>query len=115
CRRISLTTLYAVAQDNNHGTSEAAGLFVGGSWLARFGAGDPRSRGQRWAEKGRKLLNKRVRRLILPDGSFSQHSLTYHRMLLDTLSVAEAWRRYGGEMLFAGQVYNRAGGGARWV
>jgi len=115
CRRIALTTLYAVAQDNNHGTSEAAGLFVGGSWLARFGAGDPRSRGQRWAEKGRKLLNKRVRRLILPDGSFSQHSLTYHRMLLDTLSVAEAWRRYVGETLFAEDFYTRAAAATRWL
>lgn len=29
CRRIKLTMLYATAQDNNHGTSEAAALYVG--------------------------------------------------------------------------------------
>jgi len=115
CRRIALTTIYAVAQDNNHGTSEAAGLFVGGSWLARFGDGDARYRGQRWAEKGRKLLNSRVRRLVLPDGSFSQHSLTYHRVLLDTLSVAEAWRRNVKETPFSEVFYTRAAAATRWL
>jgi heparinase II/III-like protein len=115
CRRISLTTLYAVAQDNNHGTSEAAGLFVGGSWLAKFGDGHARYRGQRWADKGRKLLNNGVGRLVLPDGSFSQHSLTYHRVLLDTLSVAEAWRRYVGETPFAENFYTRAAAATRWL
>jgi hypothetical protein len=115
CRRIALTTIYAVAQDNNHGTSEAAGLFVGGSWLARFGDGDARYRGQRCAEKGRKLLNSRVRRLVLPDGSFSQHSLTYHRVLLDTLSVAEAWRRNVKETPFSEVSYTRAAAATRWL
>ena len=33
-KRISPTIMYAVAQDNNHGTSEAAALYIGGSWLA---------------------------------------------------------------------------------
>jgi len=115
CRRVDLTTFYAVAQDNNHATSEAAGLFVGGAWLARYGEGDARYRGQRWAEKGRKLLDDRVPRLVSPDGSFSQHSLTYHRVMLDTLSVAEAWRRYMGEAPFAKDFYARAAAAARWL
>lgn len=115
CRRIALTTFYAIAQDNNHGTSEAAGLFVGGSWLASNGDSDVRNRGRRWAEKGRNLLNGRVRRLVLPDGSFSQHSLTYHRVMLDTLSVAEAWRRNVGEAPFAEDFYKRAGSATRWL
>jgi Heparinase II/III-like protein/Heparinase II/III N-terminus len=115
CRRIDLTTFYAVAQDNNHATSEAAGLFVGGTWLARHSEGDAKSRGQRWAEKGRKLLHRSVRRLVLPDGSFSQHSLTYHRVMLDTLSVAEAWRRYMGETPFAEDFYARAAAATQWL
>jgi len=115
CRRIALTTFYAVAQDNNHATSEAAGLFVGGSWLARHGEGKARYRGKRWAEKGRKLLNDRVCRLVLPDGSFSQQSLTYHRLMLDTLSVAEAWRRNVGEAPFAEDFYKRAAAATRWL
>ena len=115
CRRVDLTTFYALAQDNNHATSEAAGLFVGGTWLARYGEGDARWRGQRWAKKGRKLLNSRVCRLVLPDGSFSQHSLTYHRVMLDTLSVAEAWRRDVGEARFTESFYARAAAATRWL
>lgn len=115
CRRADVTTFYAVAQDNNHATSEAAGLFVGGTWLSRYGEGDARYRGLRWAEKGRNLLEDRVCRLVLPDGSFSQHSLTYHRMMLDTISVAEAWRRYLGEAPFAEDFYRRAAAATRWL
>jgi hypothetical protein len=115
CRRVDVTTFYAEAQDNNHATSEAAGLFVGGMWLARYGEGDARDRGQRWAEKGRKLLDGSVSRLVLPDGSFSQHSLTYHRMMLDTLSISEALRRSMGEAPFAEDFYIRAAAATRWL
>lgn len=115
CRRVDLTSIYAVAQDNNHGTSEAAALFVGGTWLARYGEGGARLSGQRWAKKGRKLLDGRVRRLVSPDGSFTQHSLTYHRMLLDTLSVAEAWRQYVGESRFTNDFYILAEAATRWL
>jgi hypothetical protein len=115
CERVDLTTFYAAAQDNNDATSEAAGLFVGGTWLAKYGVGDAKHRGQRWAEKGRKLLDGRVRRLVLPDGSFSQHSLTYHRLMLDTLCVAEAWRRCVGEAPFAEDFYTRASAATRWL
>ena len=115
CRRVALTMSYAIAQDNNHATSEAAGLFFGGTWLARYGDVDAKSRGRRWAEKGRKQLNRRIAKLVLPDGSFSQHSLTYHRMVLDTLSVVEAWRREIGEAPFTTVLYNRAAAATRWL
>jgi len=115
CRRVERTTIYAVAQDNNHATSEAAGLFVGGTWLTRHGGDDVRGRGRRWAEKGRKMLESRVSRLVFPDGSFSQHSLTYHRVMLDTLSVAEAWRRNAGEAPFTAEFYARAAAATRWL
>jgi hypothetical protein len=115
CRRIDLTTFYAVAQDNNHATSEATGLLVGGMWLAKNGESEAKSRGQRWAAKGRKLLEGCVSRLILPDGSFSQHSLTYHRMMLGTLCIAEAWRRSAGEASFSKDFYERAAAATRWL
>jgi hypothetical protein len=115
CRRADLTAFYAIAQDNNHATSEAAGLFVGGTWLAMHGEGDAKYRGQRWAKKGRKLLEGGACRLVLPDGSFSQHSLTYHRVMLDTLSVAEAWRRAMGEAPFGEEFYTRAAAATRWL
>jgi hypothetical protein len=88
-RRIAPTLQYAVAQDNNHGTSEAAALFIGGSWLSLVG----RPEGHRWMRMGRRLLEERAIRLIGQDGTFSQYSLNYHRLMLDTMSFAEAWRR----------------------
>jgi hypothetical protein len=115
CRRIDLTTIYALAQDNNHAISEATGLFTGGAWLARYGEGESRDPGQQWAEKGRKLLEGRVGRLILPDGSFSQHSLTYHRVMLDTLSIVESWRRNVEEVPFTENFYTRAAAATRWL
>ena len=88
-QRIAPTISYAMAQDNNHGTSEAAALFIGGSWLASMGS----SRGTEWASTGRKWLENRASRLIGEDGSFSQYSLNYHRVMLDTFSMVEVWRR----------------------
>lgn len=87
--RIAPTISYAVAQDNNHGTSEAAALFIGGSWLNANGD----SSGKKWMMLGRKWLENRAKRLIETDGSFSQYSTNYHRVMLDTYSMAELWRR----------------------
>jgi len=88
-RRIAPTVGYAMAQDNNHGTSEAAALFIGGSWLAL--AGDREA--ERWRERGRRMMENRAGRLIGGYGGFSQYSLNYHRLVLDTFSLVEVWRR----------------------
>lgn len=88
-QRIAPTVQYAMAQDNNHGTSEAAALFIGGSWLVALGLQE----GERWARIGRRWLEDRALRLIGPQGSFSQYSLNYHRVMLDTFCMAEVWRR----------------------
>lgn len=87
--RIEPTMGYAIAQDNNHGTSEAAALFIGGTWLAFNGRGQ----GQNWARTGRRMLENRTHRLVGHHGTFSQYSVNYHRVMLDTLSLAEIWRR----------------------
>lgn len=96
-QRIAPTVQYAMAQDNNHGTSEAAALFIGGSWLDALGD----ARGARWAAVGRALLENRAARLIGKQGTFSQYSLNYHRLMLDTFSIAECWRRAMGLPLFS--------------
>lgn len=85
-RRIAPTMAYALGQQNNHGISEAAALFIGGSWLGG-------AEGERWSRIGRRWLEDRARTLIEPDGTFSQYSTTYHRVMLDTYSLTEAWRR----------------------
>ena len=92
-QRIAATERYAQAQDNNHWSSEAAALFIGGSWLAATASAHA-SAGRRWAADGRRALERSVARLVMADGSFAQHSLTYHRLLLDTLAQVELWRRW---------------------
>ena len=110
-RRIEPTVGYAMGQDNNHGTSEAVGLFIGGTWLAA--AGHPR--GDHWGKLGRRLIENRVRRLVERDGSFSQYSLTYHRVMLDTLVMAEVWRRRRGLPAFSSEAAQRMAAAARWL
>ena len=92
-QRIAATELYAQAQDNNHWTSEAAALFIGGNWLVAFSSlYAPAAR--HWAKAGRRALERSVSRLVLPDGSFAQHSVVYHRLVIDTLAQVEIWRRW---------------------
>jgi len=109
--RIAPTMSYAIAQNNNHGTSEAAALFIGGSWLARNG----HAQGQRWARTGRRWLENRADRLIGPDGSFSQYSVNYHRVMLDTLSLAEVWRRALRLAGFSSRFLAKASAAALWL
>lgn len=110
-QRIAPTISYAMAQDNNHGTSEAAALFIGGNWLARLGE----KRGKTWAKAGRKWLENRARHLIEPDGSFSQYSVNYHRVMLDTYCMAEIWRRRSSLPEFSPMLCERLGQAAMWL
>lgn len=110
-QRIAPTIGYAIGQDNNHGTSEAAALFMGGSWLASLGLPE----GRRWKRMGRKWLEDRVFKLVQADGSFSQYSLNYHRLMLDTLSLVEAWRRQLELPEFSARFRQRAAAAAHWL
>ena len=103
CERIITTLDYSISQDNNHGTSEAAGLFIGGSWLLKQAKLDPdvKNKALKWRSVGRKLLEKLVKRLVLEDGGFSMYSVTYHRVLVNTLSIVEYWRILNKEILFS--------------
>lgn len=116
CRRIEPTMLYAVAQDNNHGTSEAAALFIAGSWLLHRPntASYPMDAG-RWRRKGRKWLENRIQRLIMTDGSFSQHSVNYHRLMLDTVAVTEWWRQQFGDQSFSEPYLDRCRAATLWL
>lgn len=116
--RIFPSMQYARAQDNNHGTSEAAALFIGGTWLAGDLAEDQEQEQEQariWAKSGRKCLEERVSRLVAHDGSFSQHSVVYHRLLLDTLGMAEVWRRACGLEPFSARLIERARLASLWL
>lgn len=110
-QRIEPTLRYAIAQDNNHGTSEAAALFIGGSWLARNGIAN----GAHWETLGRKWLEDRAVRLIARDGTFSQYAVTYHRLMLDTYCMVEVWRRALGLPGFSDRCLERMKAATRWL
>jgi hypothetical protein len=110
-KRIAPTIQYAISQDNNHGTSEATALFIGGSWLATLGD----SAGDKWQQIGRRWLENRAARLIEEDGSFSQYSVTYHRVMLDTYCMAEHWRRCLGLPTFSKSLYRQLAAATHWL
>lgn len=92
--RIWHTRHYAIAQDNNHGSTEAAALYIGGLYLeeqARVRKVKTR-KALKYLDLGWKTLSERADRLIMSDGTFSQYSTNYHRMVLDTYSVVEYFR-----------------------
>ncbi|MEO4015018.1 heparinase II/III family protein [Pseudomonas rossensis] len=110
-KRIEPTISYAMAQDNNHGTSEAAALYIGGSLLVH----NNHAEGSEWARKGSYWLENRARRLIGVDGSFSQYSLNYHRVMLDTFSMVEVWRSHLNLPRFSETWYARAAAATNWL
>jgi len=109
-QRISPTMSYAIGQQNNHGTSEAAALFIGGSFLSGYD-----HRAKAWESKGRRWLEERAATLIEPDGSFSQYSVTYHRVMLDTYALAEAWRRKCGLPEFSVRLRASLAAATQWL
>lgn len=114
CRRIAATTSYAIAQDNNHSISEAAALFAGGDWLAR-NSREGGSLGRSYRSTGSRMLERQAARLILADGTFSQFSVNYHRLMLDVLSVVEWWRREAALEDFSNRFYAAARGATDWL
>lgn len=87
-QRVAGNIRYAVAQDNNHGTTEAAALLVLSSWLLKHGkqASDRIRDLEKWRAMAEAIWNERVIHLIGDDGTFSQRSVTYHRVVVDTAS-----------------------------
>ncbi|MEE4356581.1 MAG: alginate lyase family protein [Desulfococcaceae bacterium] len=74
--RIQANLEYAISQRNNHAISEAMGLWSIGIIFPEF------CHAAKWADLGRKVLEESGRDLIYDDGSFVQHSVNYHRLIL---------------------------------
>ena len=116
CKRIVPTLGYAVGQNNNHGTSEAAALYIGGSWIRSVTSDTQLQRTAcKWQMSGRLLLEDRIRQLVATDGSFSQYSSNYHRVLLDTISQVEVWRRELQDVTFSSEFSERCQAAATWL
>jgi len=113
--RVEPTFLYAMAQDNNHGTSEAAALFIVGEYLILHGLDQQKAKAHKWAKKGRFWIENRIHRLVMNDGSFSQHSLTYHRLFLDSLSFVELMKTKFGAKEFSSSFYRKMEAASTWL
>ena len=74
--RIPSTILYARAQNNNHLPSEAAGLYTAALALPDH----PQS--EKWLKLGIKWLNWSFENQIDEKGEYIQHSVNYHRLML---------------------------------
>ncbi|MBN2146721.1 MAG: alginate lyase family protein [Anaerolineales bacterium] len=75
-RRIPPTLAYARAQNNNHLLSEAAGLYTAAQALPDH------PHAKRWERLGIHWLNAGLQGQIAADGCYSQHSINYHRLML---------------------------------
>ena len=67
------------------------------------------------ARLGRRTIDERIGRLVAPGGTFSQYSVTYHRMMLDSISFAEVWRRRMEAPAFSARFTARATAAAQWL
>ena len=106
--RIEATLDYALSQRNNHGISEGVGLWTIGSLFPEF------RRARRWAELGRKILERLGRSLIYDDGAFAQHSVNYHRLMLH----AYVWTLRLGDILgrpFSPRLRERVRRAGEWL
>ncbi len=66
---------YALSQKNNHGVSEALGLYTVGLLFPEF------KRTEHWCSLGKELLIREGMRQIYNDGAYVQHSMNYHRLM----------------------------------
>lgn len=74
--RIEGNLSYALSQRNNHGISEGVGLWTIGLLFPEL------RHASRWRKQGQQVLERLAQELIYDDGSFVQHSVNYHRLML---------------------------------
>jgi len=110
-KRIASSTSYASSQENNHITSEAAALYIGGLWCSENHIAD----GIHWKNEGRVLLEKNINKLIHTDGGFSQYSVNYHRLLLDTMCSVELLRLWFEDKPFRSCTYKKLKAATLWL
>jgi hypothetical protein len=103
--RILATLPYAIAQDNNHAISEAAGL-----WAAGLALDDAAS-----ASRGRALLERAVLRLFAPSGGFAQHALRYQALALELAGFAVRRARAAGAADLSRPALARLAAGTAWL
>ena len=72
----------AIRQKNNHALSEACALWTVGLLLPEL------RRAGHWRRLGRSVLQREIARQVYDDGSYVQHSMNYHRLMLHVMTWA---------------------------
>lgn len=115
-KRIEGNLNYALAQDNNHATSEAAAIYLIGLVLGAVeNKYSVNSSAKKWKRIGKQLLEKTISKLVLSDGSFSQSSVNYHRLFLDTINLVEYLRLVLEDEPFSEEFYSSMRAAALWL
>ena len=74
--RIEKNIDFAISTRTNHSLTEAAGLYTVGTLFPEF------ERSDYWLKLGKKVLTNEGLKQIYLDGSYIQHSMNYHRLML---------------------------------
>ena len=93
--RIDHHIAYAQSQKNNHALSEACGLMLVGHLFPEL------RDAERWFERGRTIFSEELARQVYADGSYIQHSMNYHRVMLQTAVMAALLAKWHGRPLGA--------------
>ncbi len=108
-RRILPTLNYARSQNNNHILSEALGLVFAGDFLQTV---TPKA--VKLLKKGESEFEQSLLKQIEEDGTYSQHSANYHRMMLQLTLLYDTHLRKNGRKLPA-KVKQRLAMATRWL
>jgi hypothetical protein len=108
-RRIPPTLVYARAQNNNHLLSEAAGLYTAGLYLPEH------PEAKRWRDLGWRWLNWGFQNQIDTFGTYIQHSVNYHRLMLQLALYTDHLRRAAGGPDWPAETQVRLAQATRWL
>ena len=108
-QRIPPTLMYARAQNNNHLISEAAGLYTAGHYLA----GHPQA--SKWRQVGWRWLNWAFQHQIDAFGTYVQHSVNYHRVMLQLALFTDHLRRLVGDPDWPDATQVKLAEATRWL
>ncbi len=89
---------YAQSQKNNHALSEACGLMLVGHLFPEL------RESERWFDRGRTIFSEELARQVYADGSYVQHSMNYHRVMLQTAVMAALLAKWHGQPLDASTI-----------
>ncbi len=107
--RIPPTLAYARAQNNNHLLAEAAGLYTVGIYLPTH------PQAGKWRQLGWRWLNWGFQHQIAETGTYMQHSVNYHRLMLQLALFTDHLRREAGDADWPDQTLARLAAGTRWL